>query len=396
MATDAIVVEDLAKRFGETSALDRSNLRVHSGEIFSIVGPSGSGKTTLLRCLGGLDTPDSGSIFLGDQVVFDPGKKVNLPPERRGVGYVPQTWALWPHMKVRDNIAFGLKIRRMDKGAVDERVERIVQVLQIPHLIDQWPWQLSGGEQQRVAIARALIIEPRVLLLDEPLSNLDPRLREEARIWMGRTIRELGVTSLYVTHDHEEALSFSDRLAVLIGGRIRRVGTPRDIYDHMDDPAVARLFDFNILAGRTLRDPVGMSVELGGGRVKVAGDVPASQEVRVSFSPWSVTLGHGTVKGKIVGWKYLGGYNEYSIDVGGTLIRARTREQYREGGFAEFGIENCVVLGPAGPAEPPVAHRGEPRRAPWLKRIRRWRHGPRRANPGEDSPRQPNVIRGRP
>jgi iron(III) transport system ATP-binding protein len=390
ISVDTIVVENLGKRFGETEALRGSSLTIQSGEIFSIVGPSGSGKTTLLRCLLGLETPEAGSIFLGEQVVFDSEKGINVPPEKRGVGYVPQTWALWPHMKVRDNIAFGLKIRGMERPAIQERVERIARVLQIGHLLDQWPWQLSGGEQQRVAIARALIIEPRVLLLDEPLSNLDPRLREDARVWMAKTIRDLGVTSIYVTHDHEEALSFSDRLAVLILGRIRRVGTPHEIYDNMNDPEVARLFEFNILAGKTVREKEALLVELGGGRVKVIGDAPPGREAEVSFSPWNVTLGQGTVKGKIVSWKFLGGFNEYSIEIGGTLIRARSRERHQEGALVSLDIENCVALGPHEPEEATAAGRGAARRATWLKRVLRWKP---RSTPGEPrvQPEKGNV-----
>jgi iron(III) transport system ATP-binding protein len=373
MPASAIVVEDLVKRFGDTAALHESNLNILEGEIFSIVGPSGSGKTTLLRCLGGLDTPDSGSIFLGDRVVFDSEKRIDVPAERRGVGYVPQTWALWPHMKVRENIAFGLKIRGLEKAAIEERIERVVRVLQIGHLLDQWPWELSGGEQQRVAIARALIIEPRVLLLDEPLSNLDPRLREEARLWMARTIRELGVTTIYVTHDHEEALSFSDRLAVLILGRIRRVGTPHEIYDNMNDPEVARLFEFNILVGKALREKDASLIEVGGGQVKVVGDISPGRDTQVSFSPWNVRLGQGTVKGQIAGWKYLGGYNEYSIEVGGALIRARSRERYQAGASVDFDIENCVVLPPQEPEEAPMTPRVGTRGAAWFKRVLRWK-----------------------
>jgi iron(III) transport system ATP-binding protein len=371
MPADAIVVKDVNKRFGETVALEGCSLTVRSGEIFSIVGPSGSGKTTLLRCLGGLDTPDSGSIFLGDQVVFDSREGINAPPERRGLGYVPQTWALWPHMTVRENIAFGLKIRGLERGMVEQRVERIAQVLQIAHLLDQWPWQLSGGEQQRVAIARALIVEPRVLLLDEPLSNLDPRLREEARLWMGKTIRELGVTSIYVTHDHEEALSFSDRLAVIIAGRIRRVGTPHEIYENMDDPEVARLFDFNILDGNAVREGDALYVEFGGGRVKATGEASPGANVRVSFSPWSVALARGSVKGKVGTQKFLGGYYEYSIDVGGSLIRARSREQVQGGTLVDFDIDNCVVLGPPPEVEPVRALASRAFGSAWLRRILR-------------------------
>ncbi len=219
-----IRLESVYKRFGTTVALDGVTLEVPEGELFAILGPSGCGKTTLLRIVAGFELPDEG------RVLFDDDDVTTVPPDRRGAVMVFQNWALWPHMTVFDNVAYGLRVRRVPENEVRERVRWILDLLGLRGLENRYPHQLSGGQQQRVALARALVVEPRVLLLDEPLSNLDARLRIRLRGEIRRIQRELKVTTIYVTHDQEEALAVADRVAVMRKGRVVEVGHPHDVY----------------------------------------------------------------------------------------------------------------------------------------------------------------------
>src|SRR5213596_2886222 len=215
----------LSKHFGAKNVLDDFALEVHGGEFVTFLGPSGCGKSTALNLLAGLLQPTAGEIWLNDERL-DP-----LPPERRGFGMVFQNYALFPHLSVFDNVAFGLDVRRVSRAEVDERVRRMLALVKLEGFEACYPAQLSGGQQQRVAIARALVVEPRVLLLDEPLSNLDAKLRLEMRAEIKRLHAGLGLTSIYVTHDQAEALSLSDRVVVLRDGRVMQVGTPAEIHD---------------------------------------------------------------------------------------------------------------------------------------------------------------------
>jgi len=216
---------DLTKRFGEVVAVDRVSLEIEHGEFFTLLGPSGCGKTTFLRCIAGLELPDEGRVYFDGEDVTD------VPPHRRDTGMVFQNYALWPHMNVFDNIAYGLKIRGLPKNEIRKRVEWALELVKLKGLEKRTPHQLSGGQQQRVALARAIVINPKVLLFDEPLSNLDAKLRLEMRAELRRLQKELGITTIYVTHDQEEAMSISDRLAIMKDGRIMQVGTPREVYD---------------------------------------------------------------------------------------------------------------------------------------------------------------------
>ena len=343
-----LVIENLSKSFKDVEALYRVSLSIESGEVFSIVGPSGSGKTTLLRCVAGLEIPDHGRIIVGDKTIFDSDKGVNIPPEKRDMGFVPQTWALWPHMRVWDNIAFGLKIKRFQENEIRRRIKQVSEVLGISDLLDRWPWQLSGGQQQRVALARALVLEPKVILLDEPLSNLDAALREEARLWLRDLMKRLKITSLYVTHDLSEALAISDRLAVIINGEIKKVGSPREIYSNMDNPDVASLFRFNISRGEVV-DKVNnqVTVRLGSGSVICreggSGGIDVGSSVYVIFSPDRVRFGSGSIEGVIRSSIYLGSVYEYLIDIGADKpIKARS-QTYIDGSRVRLYIEECIA-----------------------------------------------------
>ncbi|HBT39861.1 MAG: Putative multiple sugar transport protein [Thermotoga sp. 50_1627] len=220
----SIVLENITKKFGKVTALDGVNLQIDDGEFIVLLGPSGSGKTTLMYLIAGIYRPTSGRIL------FDGRDVTNLPPKERNVGLVFQNWALYPHMKVFDNIAFPLTLKKADKNTIQQRVHEVANMLRIEALLDRYPWQLSGGQQQRVAIARALVKQPQILLFDEPLSNLDALLRIGVRTELKRLQKDLKITSVYVTHDQAEALAIADRIAVINNGKLIQVGTPNEIY----------------------------------------------------------------------------------------------------------------------------------------------------------------------
>lgn len=220
-----VKLDGVHKKFGNVVAAENVCLDIFEGEFFTILGPSGCGKTTLLRIIAGLEKVDSGRIFFNDVDV------TNLPPYLRHTGMVFQNYALWPHMTVFDNIAFGLKIRKIDKDEINRKVKEVLELVKLSGLENRYPHQLSGGQQQRVALARALVIEPRVLLLDEPLSNLDAKLRIEMRSELKSLQKRLKITTIYVAHDQDEALTLSDRIAIMNSGRILQVGSPIEVYN---------------------------------------------------------------------------------------------------------------------------------------------------------------------
>ncbi len=244
-----IRIQNVVKSFGSVLALDRVSLDVEAGELFFLLGPSGCGKTTLLRSLAGFCIPEAGSITIGDRDV------TSLPPHLRDTGMVFQSYALWPHLTLFENVAFGLEMRKIGKGEVRRRV---LEALERVHLSDRAqarPNQLSGGQQQRVALARALVVEPQCLLLDEPLSNLDAKLRLEMRVEIRRICKQAGLTAVYVTHDQKEALSIADRLAVMRDGRLEQIGTPAEVYRHPANAFVAGFIgEGNFIGGRVERD----------------------------------------------------------------------------------------------------------------------------------------------
>jgi len=241
----SITIENLVKTFGEAVALNGITLRIEPGELFFLLGPSGCGKTTLLRNIAGFYIPDSGRILFGKEDV------TRLPPHKRNTGMMFQSYALWPHMTVAKNVAFGLEERKVKSAEIKERVGKALESVQMGPYADRKIAQLSGGQQQRVALARALVIRPRCLLLDEPLSNLDAKLRLEMRTEIRRVCKEFGLTAIYVTHDQKEALSISDRMAILEGGNIAQTGAPEDVYRRPRTKVVADFIgETNFLAGR--------------------------------------------------------------------------------------------------------------------------------------------------
>jgi sulfate transport system ATP-binding protein len=222
----AIVIDRISKRFGDFIALDNVSVTAPDGELTALLGPSGSGKSTLLRIIAGLETPDSGDISLGDRNV------TRIPPQQRGVGFVFQHYAPFKHMNVFDNVAFGLSIRKKPKAEINEKVHQLLRLVQIDQFADRYPSQLSGGQRQRMALARALAVEPEVLLLDEPFGALDARVRKELRIWLRKLHEETHVTTVFVTHDQEEAMDVADLIVLMDHGKIEQVGPPRELYEH--------------------------------------------------------------------------------------------------------------------------------------------------------------------
>src|SRR5262245_46553454 len=261
-----LVVGELTKDFHrgvknrsatDAPALNGVSLTIEDGDFFTLLGPSGCGKTTLLRCLAGLEVPDSGEIRLGDTVLFSSSARVNVPPNRRGLGMVFQSYAIWPHLDAAGNVAYPLTVgerrKRYSRAQVDKRVAELLELMQIGHLAKRKATMLSGGQQQRLAVARALVMEPPVLLLDEPLSNLDAQLRQDLRVELVRLQRTLGVTSVYVTHDQSEALAMSSRVAVMRDGIVEQVGTPEESYDYPRTRFVAAfLGSANLLEARVV------------------------------------------------------------------------------------------------------------------------------------------------
>ena len=240
-----LIFDNLKLRYGSNDILRGVSLSVEKGQIVALLGPSGSGKTTLLRAVAGLETPFEGRIAIAGKVLFDGSSRTNLPPEARGLGLVFQSYALWPHKTVFDNVAYPLRLRGTSGAEVDRRVSKALDSIGIGHLGKRFPHELSGGQQQRVALARALVYEPPVILLDEPLSNLDAKLREEARVWLRRLITELGLSALCVTHDQVEAMALADRILLLNGGVVEQQGTPEDLYARPESPFVAEFMGTN-------------------------------------------------------------------------------------------------------------------------------------------------------
>jgi sulfate transport system ATP-binding protein len=231
----SILVSSATLRFGDFTALDEVSVEIASGSLTALLGPSGSGKSTLLRVIAGLERPDAGGVEIDGRDATD------LPPQRRGVGFVFQHYAAFKHMTVRENVAFGLKVARRPKAEIRARVDELLELVQLPGLADRYPAQLSGGQRQRMALARSLATQPSVLLLDEPFGALDARVRQELRAWLRHLHDEVHVTTVFVTHDQEEAMEVADRIVVMNSGRIEQVGGPRDLYEH---PANAFVMGF--------------------------------------------------------------------------------------------------------------------------------------------------------
>ena len=324
----AVAIENVALHFGATQVLRDINLKVEPGEFFALLGPSGSGKSTLLRLIAGFNRNQAGRVLID-------GRDVSaVPPWQRNVGMVFQNYALWPHMTVAQNIAFGLEERRLPTADIKRRVAAVVELVELNGLEQRRPGQLSGGQQQRVAIARTLAIEPQLLLLDEPLSNLDAKLRLQTRQELKKLQRRLNITTLFVTHDQEEALTTCDRIAVLDQGVIQQVGTPLALFDHPQNRFVSQFIgSTNLFAGQFLAGDTGPSFAspalglLALPSVLVAPSEPSE----MAFRPHAVRLcsaeqpalaGHLQLSGVVHHQEFLGAFLRYEVRVGSALVLA--------------------------------------------------------------------------
>ena len=352
---------DLKKSFGETEAVRDVNLSIGKGDFFTFLGPSGCGKTTILRMIAGFARPDQGTIL------FD-GEEVNdVPPWERDVGMVFQNYALWPHLSVFENVAFGLKERNLPKSIVSERTHRALSIVNLEGLEKRRPSELSGGQQQRVALARTLVIEPRLLLLDEPLSNLDAKLRIQMRHELVRIQKNLGITSIYVTHDQEEALTLSTRIGVMSKGSVVQVGTPKEIYENPKSQEVA---DFvgasNFFGARVMErmeDRVRVKTEEGFLLVigeQEGGPLAIGSNLLLNIRPESINLSHsdevGPDENRITGIvrtsAYLGSFVQYEVEVSEgkrvkvNVVNPRKKALFGEGEqvFIIFSSEDIVSI----------------------------------------------------
>jgi iron(III) transport system ATP-binding protein len=336
-----LLIENLHKHFGPIRAIDDVNIRVADGEFVTLLGPSGCGKSTTLGAVAGLDRPTGGRIRVGDKTYFDGDAGVFLPPEARNCGLVFQSYALWPHMTVHDNVVFPLTLRKVSAADRKRRVEEALALVEMERFQDRYPHQLSGGQQQRVALARTLVYRPEILLLDEPLSNLDAKLRDRARTWLAELRTRLGLTTIYVTHDQVEALALSDRIVVMRGGRINQIGTPQDIYEHPADGFVADFIGTtNFLTGEVTEPPRAngqTSVRLvDGQRVTIQSERrPArGDKVTVGYRPEQIRLAAdnetdtagSVVAARVVSHSYVGGRWQIGLDLGGNPIRIETQQ----------------------------------------------------------------------
>ncbi len=331
---EGLVIRGLVKEFGSNRVVNELDLTVPEGQVVALLGPSGCGKTTTLRCIAGLEQPTSGEISIGGKVVYSSAQRTVVSSERRGVGLVFQSYALWPHLTVAQNVAYGLKVLKRPKDEIASRVDVILESVGLTGFGDRHPGTLSGGQQQRVALARSLVTEPRVLLFDEPLSNLDAKLREAMRHELREVIKRIGLTAVYVTHDQIEAMSITDNVVLLNNGSIEQEGPPREIYGRPRTKFAAEFIgSANTVPGRIVsRDGDTAEVELVPGvRLTTSRtDVPeaAADEVVVAIRPEQIELGvaagPNAFEVSVLSAEFLGSQTVYHLGVGGLVLRAQS------------------------------------------------------------------------
>jgi iron(III) transport system ATP-binding protein len=360
LSVQNLCTQYLDERGNAVRAAQEVSFEVPQGKLFTLLGPSGCGKTTTLRSIAGLERPQSGEIAVGGTVIYSSSKGVFIPPNRRGLGMVFQSYAIWPHMTVFENAAFPLRVARKKPGDMKERVQRVLKVVALDELADREATKLSGGQQQRLALARALVMEPALLLLDEPLSNLDAKLRERMRFELKRLQRELRITTVYVTHDQSEALALSHEIAVMSEGRIQQIGTAREIYER---PINAFVADFvgstNFLDGSVL-GPDGadgryrVRTEIGDLDVLASEALKPDDKVLVSVRPEDVELAEAKPEGGNV-WEgrvdqkvFLGECVDFQVKLGPRMLMSRRHPSLRtpigNAIFIQLPPEKCVAL----------------------------------------------------
>ncbi len=350
-----IEIKNLFKCFKKVVAINRIQLEVNQGEMLTLLGPSGCGKTTTLRCIAGLERPEEGDIVIDGKPMLSQGF---VQPSKRGIGMVFQNYAVWPHMKVFNNIVYGLKIQKLSKRQIKDKGQKVLELVGLDGLGERYPSQLSGGQQQRVALARALVGNPKVLLLDEPLSNLDAKLREELRFEIKSLVRRMGITSVYVTHDQAEAMVISDRIAVMNAGNVVQLGTAQEIYKKPANKFVADFIGtMNFMSGEVLevlpdKDAVYVRTEFSEKlRCRTPnGTAATGQEVYASIRPEDVEVfaeppqeSENLFKGTIAHKAYLGNFLFFFININDTMIRVQVPHHLPQ----EEGQTLYVYLNPA-------------------------------------------------
>lgn len=357
-----IEIRNLFKRFKKVVAINHIQLDVNQGEMLTLLGPSGCGKTTTLRCIAGLEKPEEGDIVIDGKPMLSKGF---VPPSKRGIGMVFQNYAVWPHMKLYGNIAYGLKIQKIPKPKIKERVHQVLALVGLSGLENRYPAQLSGGQQQRVALARALVSNPKVLLLDEPLSNLDAKLREGLRFEIKSLVRRMGITSVYVTHDQAEAMVISDRIVVMDSGNVVQIGNPQDIYKKPANKFVADFIGtMNFIDGEVIQvlqdsDRVNVRTEFCEKMLcnmpNAATTLSPGAKVFVSIRPEDVAVfaepsrqAENIFQGTLAHKAYLGNFLYLFVKVNGTMIRVQVSHHMpQEEGqklYLEFNPEKCMIL----------------------------------------------------
>ncbi len=334
-----LVLENLTIKYGNITAVENLNITVSSGEFLTLLGPSGCGKSTTLFAIAGLNHATSGIIRLGDRILFNGNARATLPPEKRNIGLVFQSYALWPHKTVAENLAFPLQLRKIGRAERDERIKEALGLVEMLPYAERYPFELSGGQQQRVALARALVYRPPLLLLDEPLSNLDAKLRERARVWLRELQERLNVTTIYVTHDQAEALAVSDRIGVMSMGRMRQLAAPKEIYERPADAFVAdfigssNFFDVKIIEAKAEY----AIVELGNGtRIRTTSSKPNPGDTSVvAVRPERIevvaTDGDNIFNALVQQKIYLGSAWQYEMSAGLVQFRMQLPYELEEG-----------------------------------------------------------------
>ncbi len=303
--SNAVIIKDAVKRYGDFTALKGVSLDIGEGEFFTLLGPSGCGKTTLLRMIAGFNSIEGGEFYFGDKLINA------VPAHKRDIGMVFQNYAIFPHLTVEENVAYGLKARRVPSAEIAPRVKEALELVQIDHLAKRKPSELSGGQQQRVALARAFVIEPSVLLMDQPLSNLDAKLRVQMRSVIKKLQRKLGITTIYVTHDQEEALAISDRIAVMKEGVIMQCGTPREIYAKPQNPFVAGFIGVSNFLDCTIG--AGGEVTVEGQKITVPVKSAYTGPAKLSARPEQLSFTKSGLPGEILFSTFLGDFVEYEV-----------------------------------------------------------------------------------
>ncbi|MDF3606689.1 ABC transporter ATP-binding protein [Paracoccus sp. DMF-8] len=340
-------VSNLRLAYGDNEILKGLSLETREGDVVALLGQSGCGKTTLLRSIAGLETPSAGKIQVGDKVIFDADHKIALAPEKRGLGLVFQSYALWPHRTVFENVAYGIRLKKVLAEEVKSRVRAAMEGIGIAHLGDRHPHQLSGGQQQRVALARAMVYDPPIILLDEPLSNLDAKLREEARIWIRSLIKQTGRTAVFVTHDQEEAMAVADQVVLLDQGRMIQSGTPEELYGNPNSLFAATFMGSNNQFEGKLIEVRGdrTMVQVGDSRIwalnksdKTVGETTTVVS-RVEVAETSETPGENSLSATLLTKSYLGSRWEYIYDCSGHQVRVTSRKPLPH--------QSCFITWPA-------------------------------------------------